>query len=116
MHAAFVSIDACTGHKTIQPGCDSELLLRQPFSLSGLLETFRKDSQWADFLGHDSNRAGEIPTRFVTLPCLRYYELRSMGRNPYPAGVTPMPLQLVLDEHDRVSQTFSRRARQALAT
>ena len=59
VHPAFVSVDACAGHKTIQPSGDSELLLRQPLPLPGLLQTSRQDGLWADFWGHDPNRAGE---------------------------------------------------------
>lgn len=102
VHPAFVSVDACAGHKTIQPSGDSELLLRQPLPLPGLLQTSRKDGLWADFWGHDPNRAEETPTRFVTFSCLRYYELRSIILHEITRGARAMSLQLVVDGSDGI--------------
>ena len=102
VHPAFISVDACTGHKTIQASGDSELLLRQPLPLARLLQTSRKDSLWADFWGHDLNRVGETPTRFVTFSCLRYYELRSITLHETIRGVRAMSIQLVVDGSDGI--------------
>ena len=102
VHPAFISVDACTGHKTIQASGDSELLLRQPLPLARLLQTSRKDSLWADFWGHDPNRVGETPTRFVTFSCLRYYELRSITLHETIRGVRAMSIQLVVDGSDGI--------------
>lgn len=102
VHPAFVSIDACAGHETIQTSGDSELFLRQPFPLSSLLQTSRKNNLWADFGGHDPNRVGKIPTRFVTFSCLRYYELRSITLHETIREVRAMSIQLVVDGSDGI--------------